>query len=167
MIQFHTSTHCLLTYIPWPDIEPKIKHYETCIDIDEGEELTMKVTFTGFPKPSIEWFFGGIKLNTNPLAGCEMLHDGSLHMRAVEQSHAGYYSFIVSNSLASVEGSTLVNVNVKEMEMGSAWCAKIESYPVCRDNFLGHVSCHHSSGNKGFSAEFQVGIYYTKLSHNR
>ena len=142
-------------------VEPKIKNYKRHVHIGEGEELTLKVEFSGLPKPTIDWFYDGMRLDAESLGGREILNDGSIHICAVEGVHAGTYDFIVSNSLGSVEGCTKLIVYVEEKERMTLDRKKkngekLESHPVKRERFGDYVSHCHTFNNKVFSAEYQV-----------
>ena len=117
--------------------------------------------FAGFPKPNIDWFYEGIRLDVNSLNGREILNDGSIFIKAAEGSHAGTYDFIVSNSMGSVEGCSKLIVYVEKMETTidrrKRNGTKLESHMVKKERFSEHVSHCHTFNNKGFTAEYQVG----------
>ncbi len=122
--------------------------------------------FTGFPKPSIDWFYEGMRLDANSLNGREILNDGSILIREANRKHTGTYDFIVSNSLGSVEGCTKLIVYVEEKVDSSTVDrrkkngTKLESHMVKKEKFPHHVSHCHTFNNKGFTAEFQVCVSF-------
>ena len=161
--QYYAFLYVHVYLFKLPAVEPTIKNYKRHIHIGEGEELALKVEFSGFPKPSIDWFYDGMRLDANSLGGREILNDGSIYIRAVEGVHAGTYDFIVSNSLGSVEGCTKLIVYVEEKEKltldrKKKNGTKLESHPVRRERFSEYVSHCHTFNNKVFTAEYQVRI---------
>ena len=159
MIKFTLNTHTL----PIAS-EPKIKDFKRYVHIGEGEEVSLKVEFTGFPKPSIDWFYDGMRLDSNSLNGREILNDGTIFIKEANRKHAGIYDFIVSNSLGSVEGCTKLTVYIEEevdtstVDRRKRNGTKLESHMVKKERFGEHVSHCHTFNNKGFTAEFQVGV---------
>jgi len=141
--------------------EPKIKNYKRNIHVGEGEPVMMKVEFNGFPKPNIDWFYDGMRLDADSMDGRELLNDGSIYIKSAEGKHAGTYDFIVSNSLGSVEGCTKLIVYVEQnsshtLDRKKKSGAKLESHMVKKQRLADHVSHCHTFNNKGFGAEYQV-----------
>ena len=56
----------------------------------EGQQVTLRVTFTGTPKPAIIWTFKGTKMQGD--YAIELCSDGSLLFVCVEAKHAGRYA---------------------------------------------------------------------------
>ena len=55
-----------------------------------GEQVTLRVNFTGIPKPTITWTFKGTKMEGD--YATELGTDGSLLFVCVEKKHAGRYN---------------------------------------------------------------------------
>ena len=72
--------------------EPKIEEFEPEVQVIEGQEITLRVTFTGTPKPSIAWTFKGNRMEGD--YATEIGSDGSLLFVCVEAKHAGRYYLI-------------------------------------------------------------------------
>ena len=66
---------------------PKIIEFKSEIEATEGEQVTLRVTFTGIPKPTITWTFKGKKMEGD--YATELGSDGSLLFVCVETKHAG------------------------------------------------------------------------------
>ena len=66
---------------------PEIKGYLAEVHACEGEQVTLRVNFTGIPKPAITWTFKGKKMEGD--YATEMGSDGSLLFVCVEGRHAG------------------------------------------------------------------------------
>ena len=70
-------------------MEPKIEEFEPEVQAIEGQEITLRVTFTGKPKPTITWTFKGNRIEGD--YATEIGSDGSLLFVCVEAKHAGRY----------------------------------------------------------------------------
>ena len=66
---------------------PKITDFEPEVRAAEGEQVTLRVNFTGTPKPTITWTFKGKKMEGD--YATELGSDGSLLFVCVEKKHAG------------------------------------------------------------------------------
>ena len=69
--------------------EPKITDFQPEVQANEGEQVTLRVNFTGVPKPTITWTFKGNKMEGD--YATELGTDGSLLFVCVETKHAGRY----------------------------------------------------------------------------
>ena len=67
--------------------EPKITDFYPEIHANTGEQVTLRVNFTGIPKPTITWTFKGTKMEGD--YATELGTDGSLLFVCVEKKHAG------------------------------------------------------------------------------
>ena len=67
--------------------EPKVLDFQPEIHANEGEPVTLRVDFTGTPKPTITWTFNGTKMEGD--YSIELGTDGSLLIICVETKHAG------------------------------------------------------------------------------
>ena len=68
---------------------PEVKGYQTEVHAFEGEQVTLRVNFTGIPKPTNTWTFQGKKMEGD--YATELGSDGSLLFVCVETKHAGRY----------------------------------------------------------------------------
>ena len=64
--------------------------YEQLVYAKQGEQVTLCVNFTGFPKPTITWIFEGTKMEGD--YATEVGMDGSLVFFCVEPKHTGKYA---------------------------------------------------------------------------
>ena len=139
-------------------MEPTIIDYNRQLYVFEGEQVTIGVDFTGFPKPYITWFFNGRRVE--PHYNMLIREDGSLFLVSVESNHAGTYDFIISNAAGSVEGCTKLVVytedKVVEQTDGQFGAPKIESNPIDKKKFGDYVSRYHALNDGGFVVQFQV-----------
>ena len=71
--------------------EPKIADFQPEVYANEGEQVALRVNFTGTPKPTIIWTFKGTKVEGD--YSTELGTDGSLLFVCVETKHAGRYMF--------------------------------------------------------------------------
>ena len=67
--------------------EPRIVNFESLVKAKEGEQVTLRVNFTGIPKPTITWTFKGTKMEGD--YATELGTDGSLVFFCVEPKHTG------------------------------------------------------------------------------
>ena len=67
--------------------EPKVVDYQPEVHVSEGEQATLRVNFTGNPKPTITWMFKDKKMEGD--YATELGSDGSLMFVCVEMKHAG------------------------------------------------------------------------------
>ena len=70
--------------------EPKITDVQPEVHATAGEQVTLRVNFTGIPKPTITWTFKGTKMEGD--YATELGTDGSLLFVCVETKHAGRYN---------------------------------------------------------------------------
>ena len=83
------KSEVLLHYV-FVAMEPKIEKFECEVQAIEGQQVTLHVTFTGIPKPSITWTFKGTRIEGD--YAMELGSDGSLLFACVEAKHAGRYA---------------------------------------------------------------------------
>ena len=69
--------------------EPKITDFQPEVHATAGEQVTLRVNFTGIPKPTITWMFNSTKMEGD--YATELGTDGSLLFVCVETKHAGRY----------------------------------------------------------------------------
>ncbi len=159
----------LFIYFPLLNVasEPTITSYKSNVYTNEGDEITLQVDFKGVPKPSITWFFNGIRLDDDTSTGePEVTDEGFLHIPQVSRDHAGTYDFIVSNSVGSVEGCTKLIVYLKERAERKIENTKIFSKPVDMDIFGEYVAKNHKNGDSGFVEEFEVRRKFKSCTKN-
>ena len=134
-----------------------MKDYQEKVHTQEGQEVTLQVKVTGFPLPTITWFLGGRKVESD--YSTEVRDDGSLTFAFVEPKHAGTYHFSASNSEGSVEGNTklIVHADDDDAEEGGS-APKLESNPVQVEVFGEYVAGLHANSNAGFIVQYQVSV---------
>ena len=136
-----------------------MKDYQEKVHTQEGQEVTLQVKVTGLPLPTVTWFLGGRKVESD--YSTEVRDDGSLTFACVEPKHAGTYHFSASNSEGSVEGNTKLIVQGDDdddaEEGGSA--PKLESNPVQVEVFGEYVAGLHANSNAGFVVQYQVSVH--------
>ena len=81
--QFLLGTRVKLT-------KPQIRSVSNEMHATIGEQVTLRLSFSGTPRPTIVWTFKGRPLGVDP--SVELSADGSLVIVCVEQRHAGRYS---------------------------------------------------------------------------
>ena len=93
-IYTHTHIHAppppTYTYYKLVASEPKIIDSVSEVHASAGEQVTLRVNFTGVPKPTVIWTFKGTKMEGD--YATELGTDGSLLFVCVETKHAGRYS---------------------------------------------------------------------------
>ena len=77
--------------------EPKIIEFKSEMEATEGKQVTLRVTFSGIPKPTISWIFKGKKIEGD--YATELGSDGSLLFVCVETKHAGRYQSLSDSSV--------------------------------------------------------------------
>ena len=139
-------------------IEPRLKEYAKTITVREGEEVNLRISFTGIPRPTVTWFFNGNRLSVESNDGREHCNNGCIYIASAEGKHAGIYDFIVSNSAGSVEGCTRLDVSIEERRPSEERkiLAVVESNPVTKERFGEHVSAYHALNNADFIEEYHV-----------
>ena len=147
-----------IAIIHFPATEPRLKEYMKNITVREGQEVNLRISFTGIPRPTVTWFFDGKRMQVESQDGREHCNNGSIFIASAEGKHAGIYDFIVSNSVGSVEGCTNLKVFVKEKQPVEERKSRsvVTSNPIKKDKFGEHVSAYHALGNTGFIEEYQV-----------
>ena len=130
----------------------------TSITIHEGEEVNLRVSFTGIPHPTVTWFFNGKRMEVDSKDGAEHRNNGSIFIASAEEKHAGIYDFIVSNSVGSVEGCTNLVVVAKEKRQTDYRKSQsiVDSNTIKKKKFGEHISAFHALNNSGFIEEYQV-----------
>ena len=101
-VYIHTHTH---THIA---TEPKILNFQPEIHANEGEQVTLRVNFTGTPKPTITWTFKGTNMEGD--YATELGTDGSLLFVCVGTKHAGRYMFSSCTSFTVLQATTQVTM---------------------------------------------------------
>ena len=69
--------------------EPKIMEFDREVCTMEGKQVTLRVAFSGIPKPHLSWTFNGSKVEGD--YAIEVGTDGSLLFVCVEKKHSGRY----------------------------------------------------------------------------
>ena len=132
------------------------------VSVREGEEVNLRISFTGIPRPSVTWFFNGNRLFVDQSNdGREHCNNGCIYIASAEGRHAGIYDFIVSNSAGSVEGCTRLDVSVEERQptKENKIHSMVESNPILKEKFGEHVFAYHALNNSGFTDEYQVSLH--------
>ena len=89
-IHTHTCTHTHTHTHNGAATEPQITNFQPEVHVTEGEQVTLRVSFIGIPKPTINWTFKGTKMEGDYTT--ELGTDGSLLFVCVETKHAGRYN---------------------------------------------------------------------------
>ena len=71
--------------------KPRITDYDSKVQAYEWEDVTLRVTFTGNPKPTITWTSDQEDGTLDDDYAIELNSDGSLLIVCAEQRHAGRY----------------------------------------------------------------------------
>ena len=71
---------------------PNIIDYEKEIQGFEWDEVTLRVNFTGSPRPNVTWTFEDPSCNLEEDYAIEMSSDGSLLFVCIEKRHEGRYN---------------------------------------------------------------------------
>ena len=67
--------------------EPKVLEYKKKMEVCEGKQVTLRVMFTGTPKPTVTWTRNGGRVMAD--YSTEICADGSIFIVCVEKKHAG------------------------------------------------------------------------------
>ena len=70
--------------------EPKVMEFDQEVCTMEGKQVTLRVAFSGIPKPNLSWTFNGSKVEGDYTI--EVGTDGSLLFVCVEKKHSGRYN---------------------------------------------------------------------------
>lgn len=174
LIIFHTAVHVYKInilhniIILFPATEPRLKEYMKNITVREGQEVNLRISFTGIPRPTVTWFFNGKRMQVESQDGREYCNNDCIFIASAEGKHAGIYDFIVSNSVGSVEGCTNLKVFVKEKQQVEEKKSRspVTSNPIKKNKFGEHVSAYHALNNSGFIEEYQVGYCGSRATVN-
>ena len=79
LYQTHTCAHAATI--------PEIIDYEPKVIANEWAQVTLRVNFTGSPKPTVTWMYEGTSLDDD--YAIELNSDGSLLFICAEKSHEG------------------------------------------------------------------------------
>ena len=71
------------------DQKPELLEYEREVVVCEGKQVTLRVMFTGSPKPMLTWMQNGSRVKAD--YATELCTDGSLLFICVEKKHSGRY----------------------------------------------------------------------------
>ena len=136
------------------------------ITVHEGEEVNLRLSFTGIPRPTVTWFFNGKRMEVDSKDGTEHCNNGCIFIASAEGKHTGIYDFIVSNAVGSVEGCTNLVVFAKEKPQTDHRKSRsfVNSNPIKKKKFGEHISAFHALNNSGFIEEYQVRYYTTCTS---
>jgi hypothetical protein len=69
--------------------KPQITSVSSEMHATIGKQVTLRLSFSGSPQPTVAWTFKGRPINEDP--SVEFSADGSLVIVCVEQRHAGRY----------------------------------------------------------------------------
>lgn len=128
-----------------------VEDYHKEVQVWEGQEVTLKLKVSGFPRPTVEW----LQDNAPVEADCITLvgKDGSVTFICVDMSQGGTYHFVAKNVVGKVEGDVKLIV---ESESDETNIDRVDSVPVKLEKFGEHVSGQHASNNRGFILHFHV-----------
>ena len=144
---------CIYTHA----VAPTIGSYEEELQVLEGKQVTLMVTASGFPQPTITWAYQGKEVEAD--YATELGEDGSLTLVCVEPKHGGIYHFTASNKAGNAEGDvTLIIYTDLEEEQGNGdgGLAMVDSSPMETETFGECVSRLHACNNAGFILQYQV-----------
>ena len=68
-------------------MEPTVAAFDRDVCVVEGQQVTLRVSFSGTPTPKLSWTFNGSKVDGD--YAIELGMDGSLLFVCVERKHAG------------------------------------------------------------------------------
>ena len=74
--------------------KPQITSVSSEMHATIGQQVTLRLSFSGTPQPIVAWTFKGRPIDEDP--SVELSADGSLVIVCVEQRHAGRYMYAVS-----------------------------------------------------------------------
>ncbi len=117
----------------------------------EGEDATLQVWASGYPRPMVTWFHEGKQVKSDHSA--DVNGSSTLMLACVEPRRAGLYHFIVSNNSGSVEGEMRLVVHAVDDE---AALPMLDSKVVPIVKFGDYVAGLHENGNRGFTAQYEV-----------
>ena len=69
--------------------KPQITSVSSEMHATIGQQVTLRLSFSGTPQPTVAWTFKGRQINEDP--SVELSADGSLVIVCVEQRHGGRY----------------------------------------------------------------------------
>ncbi|XP_020711856.2 obscurin isoform X2 [Athalia rosae] len=95
---------------------PKFKAKLKDVTANEGDlNIEFEVTVEGFPKPSIQWFFGGVEITESrkEYTRTEQGENYKLIMKEVKTEMSGKYTCRVKNEFGQAESTSSLTVNTK------------------------------------------------------
>ena len=135
---------------------PVIECFPGTITVEEGRQVKFKVSISGIPKPSYQWYHYDKPVEED--YAHEVTEEGSLVMGTTEENHRGTYKLVVKNSAGVAKKSVeLIVTKVEADEDGAAIATNddtvngqlsLEAIPVTE--FGQYVANCHADNHRGF-----------------
>ena len=121
----------------------------------EGQEVVIRFTAHGNPKPSLKWKLDDQEIDWE---SSSFVHkEGTIVFKRVEVEHSGVYKLSAVNSNGSQERSVqLIVYPDTEITRHPSENEAITTVSVGVDNFGQYVAGLHANGNKMFREQFKV-----------
>ena len=117
----------------------------------EGQEVTFKVNVSGYPTPTLQWYFNGVKIAED--YSTEIDPDGTLLIPSSEKRHSGVYKLVAENLCGNAEEEVNLTV-LGENQAPPRKDVNLSPIPVLEFGFF--VANNHKNGNSGFRDMYEV-----------
>ena len=117
----------------------------------EGQDVTFKVNVSGYPTPTLQWYFNEKKIAED--YSTDIDPDGTLLIPSSEKHHSGVYKLVAENSCGIDEKE----VNLTVLDENQAPPRKdVDLSPIPVLEFGSFVANNHKNGNSGFRDMYEV-----------
>ena len=151
-------------------VPPTIDEFPSEMTVEEGHQMTFKVSVKGVPFPTFNWYHND-DIITDDYAH-EIKQDGSLIIHKVEGKHEGTYHFVANNSAGTVDQKVTLTV-AEVLEEGTADelknVTKVEGVnigPIPVKDFGEFVAKGHANSDELFKAQYDVRYSICYVSYN-
>lgn len=119
----------------------------------EGETVSLRVSVSGNPKPTIKWYFDDKTLQ--PDYALEIMADGSIFIPFGQMKHSGLYRMVAANNIGTAQRSFHLDVKLRELRRIFTADNNITK-PIPLSEFGEYVANNHRQEDKEFRNEFMV-----------
>lgn len=147
----------LFSHIPLPSAAhcPNVVKAPTDVHVIAGQEVVLRVEFSGFPPPEFSWKFGTRELvQTSSLI---LTRDGALILPRVSPEDDGHYFVTAKNKHGSVEQRVTLVVHSDDDNVATVpKDNRLTTFKIPLSEFGQQIADLHAENNQGFKDQFKV-----------
>ena len=146
----------MLCALPLPSADgcPAVVKAPTDIHAIAGQEVVLRVEFSGDPAPEFSWKFGTRELvQTSSLI---LTKDGALVLPRVSSDDDGHYFVTAKNKHGSAEQRVTLVVYNDDVTSNASKGNKITTVKISLSEFGQYLSDFHADNDKDFKEQFKV-----------